>query len=270
MLILKSSFERDQIANVVSEAGGAPIYCRDSTEAELMFKEKSFDFRLVLFGADAQGVELLDQLLSVIELRGYERKQWFWGLSDKVDDFEVEYQLRIRGAEWCALRPTELLRRIRALKRQIDEYKQPEFRLVHWTDINFEGRCLADEVISNLFITHPPLIRKAIALSATPLVFADAILRYSSEGRPKTAATLLQLMAADATYMSAIPETSLTKRNFITHWYRIKEEGVRPMLGPVTDECMVSEHAVGGEHVFYFRAETVVEHKIFTPSDKTA
>jgi len=68
-------------------------------------------------------------------------------------------------------------------------------------------------------------------------------------------------MAMDPLYMSAVREESLTKRNFITNFYRIKEEGLRPLWGPDTDDYVTSETIPGGEKVYFFRANVSVHHQ---------
>lgn len=266
IISLLNSYERFALGDALKDRGYIPFYCTNPTEAERLFRQQSFDIQVIVFDAD-QSLRLADSILEFIESRGYRRSPYLWGLSNRVHDGNLDYELRLRRAEFCSKDCiVDFLRKADAVAKAFATIIKPEFLLVHNISETFRGLCVAGEVFSKLNVRTPlVLAHKPILLAQTPLVFADAIFRYSSEEHPLTASALLRLMEMDPVYLSGIREESLNKRNFITNFYRIKEESIRPILGPETDNCAISEKIPGGEHVFYFRADIIVKHIKITP-----
>jgi len=164
----------------------------------------------------------------------------------------------------------DLLRKADALFRVFSDVRRPEFRLIHTSSEPYSGRCVAGEIFKRLSVKTSRIPTGVdVRSSGKPLLFMDAILRYSPEHHPLTAEALLRHMDLDPVYLSGIREESLNKRNLITNFYRIKEEGLRPILGPETDDCAVSERVLGGEHVYYFRANINIKHVEITPPLET-
>ncbi len=259
IISIPNSFRRESLAMLFEDSGFAPIRCTDPTQAMRFFQQRCLQVAAIIFDADAFGPQFLESTILISDSAGYGFRPYLAGLSQDCNNPDLESNLRMHDAELRALeRPLEIVSTVRALRRNLS--KQP-FRLVHYCDHDFGGRCVAGEV---------PLLEirakgRGIPLSESPLFFADAILKYSPEASPKPISSLLQIMAMDPFYMSALSEKTLTHRNFITNVYRIRQ-ALFPILGSETDTLFVScSMSSGKERGYHFRGRCVPEHVKIPP-----
>jgi len=263
IISLDNQYERHSLGEALDDIGFVIHYCTEIANAKMMLQYRSFQIAIVIFDADRPTLQFLDSVLEFLSMRGYQGEMQFWGLSNKHSDFDLESELQLRGAQFCAKgRPGEMLRKARAVEKCHETFSTPEFQLTHIVGEGaWHGRCVAGELISELAVRRSAILPLTVSLSQAPLVFADATLRYSSEDHPQPVATILRYMALDPLYMSCLEEASMNKRNFITNFYRIKEDGLRPLWGAETDEYVRSENLPGGEKAFFFRGKVQVVHK---------
>ena len=138
---------------------------------------------------------------------------------------------------------------------------------VHLTQQPYVGHCMAGELIPNVKARRTFQVWKNLAVSEVPRFYLDATLRFSSEQNPLSGRAILQQMAFDPFYERALGEDTLTARNFITNWYRIKNDGLWPLFGPQTDDIAVSENRSGRETVYFLRGESIPKHSECPISD---
>ena len=254
MLCIPHSFRRENLMQLFQNSEFGPIAHASPSDAISCFGRRCMEIQVLVFDVDAFGLDFLGSIAQISDAVGYGYKPYIAAVSEHCNDPRLESELIIRGAELKAIeRPLEIVRTAEAIRMSSS---RGLFRLIHYCDHNFEGRCAAGEVPALEVRSNT----RGIPLSEAPLYFADAILRHSPARSPKPISSLLQLMAMDPFYMSVLSEKSLSHRNFLTNRYRIRQ-ALLPFFGSETDNLFVSETTSSGkEQVYFFRGKCLPEH----------
>lgn len=254
MICIPNPFRRESLVRLFQNSEFECISRADPSQAIAIFRNRCLDIRVLIFDVDAFGPTFLDSLSAISNAVGYGYKPYIVALSEHTDDSQLASDLLVRHAELRAIeRPLEILCTADAIRFS---FSKVPFRLIHYYDHSFEGRCVPGEVPA----LEIRLGCRGVPLTEAPLYFADAILKYSPARSPKPISSLLQLIAMDPFYSSVLSEDSLTHRNFITNRYRIRQ-ALLPILGSETDRLFVSELTSSGkEQVYFFRGRCLPEH----------
>jgi hypothetical protein len=173
IICVPNPFRRKSLARLFEASDFQSICCADPIDAVYTFRLRCMEIRVLVFDLDAIGLDFLDSITQISEAVGYCYKPYIVALSECCNDSDLESELIIRGAELRSIeRPLEIVHTAEAIRLS---FSKTPFRLIHYCDHDFEGRCVPGEVPA-LEIRPSTL---GVPLTETPLYFADAILKYS-------------------------------------------------------------------------------------------